>query len=91
MISIHKKTSVLTGLLIAAGLLLSLPLCAQSSEATESAEQVIRKLEENQVHETARSEGKMIINDRFGEKITTFKSWAEGDEKSLIEIGRAHV
>ena len=28
----------------------------------------------------------MIITDRFGEKVTTFKSWAEGDEKSLIEF-----
>ncbi len=86
MTSIHKRTSLFTGFLIAIGLLLAFPLYAQSSDVSESAEQVIRKLEENQVHETARSEGKMIINDRFGEKTTTFKSWAEGDEKSLIEF-----
>src|SRR6056297_4285945 len=79
----HKKTQkmlLLTGMLLAVSMLSSLPLFAIS------AEEIIRKLEENQVHETARSEGKMIINDRFGEKVTTFKSWAEGEEKTLIEF-----
>src|SRR6056297_4309979 len=79
----HKKTQkmlMLTGILLAVSMLSSLPLYAIS------AEEIISKLEENQVHETARSEGKMIINDRFGEKVTSFKSWAVGDEKSLIEF-----
>ena len=75
-----QKMLLLTGMLLAVSMLSSLPLFAIS------AEEIIRKLEENQVHETARSEGKMIINDRFGEKVTTFKSWAEGEEKTLIEF-----
>ncbi len=77
------RTPLLAALLIACASLTVLPAAAAP---TESAEEVIRKLEENQVHETARSEGRMIINDRFGEKVTTFKSWAEGDEKTLIEF-----
>lgn len=82
-----NKILFLAGLLVAAGSLLTLPLFAETAAApAESAEQVIQRLEENQVHETARSEGRMIINDRFGEKVTTFKSWAAGDEKSLIEF-----
>lgn len=51
-----------------------------------TAEEIIRRMEDNQVHDSAYSEGRMIINDRFGEKVTTFKSWSEGDEKSLIEF-----
>ncbi len=79
----YSQKLVLSVLLIAVGTLVALPAAAAPDE---TAEQVIRKLEENQVHETARSEGKMIINDRFGEKVTTFKSWAEGEEKTLIEF-----
>ncbi|MFW6208630.1 MAG: outer membrane lipoprotein-sorting protein [Spirochaetota bacterium] len=79
----YSQKLFLSALLIAVGTLVALPAAAAPDE---TAEQVIRKLEENQVHETARSEGKMIINDRFGEKVTTFKSWAEGEEKTLIEF-----
>ena len=77
------KKILLTTVLVASAIITILPAAAAPAE---SAEEVIRKLEENQVHETARSEGRMIINDRFGEKVTTFKSWAEGDEKTLIEF-----
>lgn len=79
----YSQKLLLSALLIAVGTLIALPAAAAPDT---TAEQVIRKLEENQVHETARSEGKMIINDRFGEKITTFKSWAEGEENTLIEF-----
>ncbi len=51
-----------------------------------SAEEIIEKMEENQVYESARSEGEMIINDRFGVKRITFVSWAQGTEKSLLEF-----
>jgi outer membrane lipoprotein-sorting protein len=49
-------------------------------------EEIIREMEENQVHETSRTEGKMIINDRFGTKTVTFVTWAEGDDTTLIEF-----
>ncbi len=76
----RQKILMITGILLAVSMLSSLPLFAIS------AEEIIQKLEENQVHETSRSEGKMSISDRFGEKVTTFKSWAEGEEKTLIEF-----
>lgn len=79
-----RSTNLLfTALLIAVGTMVLLPAAAAPAE---SAEEIIRKLEENQVHATARSAGRMIINDRFGEKVTTFKSWAAGEEKTLIEF-----
>jgi outer membrane lipoprotein-sorting protein len=49
-------------------------------------EEIIREMEENQVHETSRTEGKMIINDRFGTKTVTFVTWAEGEDTTLIEF-----
>jgi len=52
----------------------------------ETAEQIIHRLEENQVHETARTEGDMIINDRFGTKTVSFISLARGEEDTLIEF-----
>jgi len=50
------------------------------------AEEIIQKMEENQVHQSAYSEGRMIIRDRFGEKESSFKSWARGEDESLIEF-----
>jgi outer membrane lipoprotein-sorting protein len=67
----------------AAALLL---LAAATSLSAITAEEVIREMEDNQVHETSRTEGKMIIEDRFGSKTVTFVSWAQGDEQSLIEF-----
>jgi len=51
-----------------------------------SAEDIIRKLEKNEVHETARVEGSMLIENRFGTKTTNFVSWARGEDESLIEF-----
>ena len=73
------------------GSLLSLILFAATAAPVTaapalSAEEIVRKMEENQVHESARSEGRMIINDRFGEKIITFVSWSRGEEKTLLEF-----
>jgi len=78
----HKKKKALpvTCMSLILFVLGSLPLYAIT------AEEIISRMEENQVHDTAYSEGRMIINDRFGEKVTSFKSWAEGEEKSLIEF-----
>jgi len=76
----RKKAVLATGMSLVLFVLASLPLYAIT------AEEIIRRMEENQVHDTAYSEGRMIINDRFGEKITTFRSWSEGEEKNLIEF-----
>lgn len=52
----------------------------------QTAEEIIRRMEANQIKDTAYSEGKIIVNDRFGEKVTTFNSWSKGEELSLIEF-----
>lgn len=49
-------------------------------------EEIIRRMEANQVHDTSYSEGRMLITDRFGTRETAFRGWAEGEENSLIEF-----
>ncbi len=49
-------------------------------------EEIIKKMEANQVHETSYSEGRLLITDRFGTRESSFRAWAEGEEKSLIEF-----
>ena len=56
------------------------------SAAAETAESIVNKMEENLVHKSSKSEGEMIVTDRFGTKRTTFVSWARGKEDMLIEF-----
>lgn len=51
-----------------------------------SAEDIIKKVEDNRVHETSKVEGRMIIEDRFGTRTTTFVSYSRGEEEMLIEF-----
>jgi hypothetical protein len=57
---------------------------APAGAADMSGEDIIRKLESQQVFDSAFVRGKMVINDRFGEKISTFESWSLGADYSLI-------
>lgn len=77
----QPKTTLITAL--TAGLLF---FSAAAILPAITPEEIIREMEENQVHETSRTEGKMIIEDRFGTKTVTFISWAEGEDTSLIEF-----
>ncbi|HEQ71968.1 MAG TPA: outer membrane lipoprotein-sorting protein [Spirochaetia bacterium] len=54
--------------------------------AAMTAEEVIRKMEKNQVHQTATSTGRLVITNRFGTKVKTFNVWTEGSDKMLIEF-----
>ncbi len=65
---------------------LLVPAVASAETGPLTAEEIIRRMERNQVHESARSEGKMLINDRFGRKVITFISMAGGEERSLLEF-----
>jgi hypothetical protein len=56
------------------------------SFAASQGEQIIRDMESKQVFDSAATKGRMVINDRFGEKISTFNSWSLGTENSLIEF-----
>jgi outer membrane lipoprotein-sorting protein len=51
-----------------------------------TAEEIVNKMELNLVYDTAIVEGRMVINDRFGARTSTYISYSEGEEKSLIEF-----
>lgn len=72
-----RAFSALIALMLVAG---SVPAFAQS------AEQIIRRLEDNETHDSAFAAGRMLIRDRFGDRTTSFESWSQGDEDSLIEF-----
>ena len=69
--------------ILAIGLLLvNLPLMAQFQEA----EDIIRQMEAQEVFDSAFVRGRLIINDRFGKRTSSFDSYSLGSEYSLIEF-----
>jgi outer membrane lipoprotein-sorting protein len=75
---------LVVGLVFVPGGLLPGGLSAQARTITPS--EVIQRVEANQVHDTMEAAGTMVIRDRFGERTKTLRSWAEGDERMLIEF-----
>lgn len=63
-----------------------LALLSGLSLSEMSAEEVIRQMENKQVFDSAFVKGRMVINDRFGKKVSTFDSWSLGTDYSLIEF-----
>jgi outer membrane lipoprotein-sorting protein len=63
-------------------LLMLLPVFASA----QSAEQIIDRMEANQTFNTAIFEGEMVISDRFGDRKSTFKVYAQGSDYTLIEF-----
>ncbi len=61
-------------------------MAAASSLFAQSAEEIIRKMDEMQTFETLYSEGTMISVDRFGEKRSTYNAWSRGSTDFLIEF-----
>ena len=51
-----------------------------------NAEEIVRKLEANTIHDSVRVEGSMVIKDRFGTKESSYISWGEGEDNMLIEF-----
>lgn len=51
-----------------------------------SGDEIVRRADAAQTFETAESKGEMQVTDRFGTKISTFNSWARGENESLIEF-----
>ena len=49
-------------------------------------QEIVRRMEANQVHRTARFEGSFSITDVFGARTKTFKAWSQGRDKMLIEF-----
>ena len=52
--------------------------------AAQTAEEIIDKMETLSSPETAETVGRMVTTDRFGSKETPFKSYAQGEDRSLI-------
>jgi len=48
--------------------------------------EIIKRLEYNQTFKTIEANGKMVISDRFGERIKTFIVYGRGKEETLIEF-----
>ncbi|MCF7946662.1 MAG: outer membrane lipoprotein-sorting protein [Spirochaetia bacterium] len=67
-------------------LLMIFLFCISFNAAAVSPEEIIQKMEQNEVHDTAKVEGSMYIENRFGTKTTHFISWARGEDESLIEF-----
>ncbi len=61
-------------------------MAAASALFAQSAEDIIRKMDEMQTFETLYSEGTMISVDRFGEKRSTYNAWSRGSKDFLIEF-----
>ncbi|NCN04017.1 MAG: outer membrane lipoprotein-sorting protein [Spirochaetales bacterium] len=59
------------------------------SGTVPTAEEIIRRMQANEVHDTSYAEGRMLITDRFGTRTSTYKSWSGGTEDSLIEFTSA--
>ena len=51
-----------------------------------TADEIMRKVDQNETFNTAKSVGSMIIVDRFGERKSDFIAYSEGQAKSLIEF-----
>lgn len=49
-------------------------------------EEIVRRADEAQTFDTAVSTGELRMTDRFGLKVSTFKAWSRGEDKSLIEF-----
>lgn len=47
-------------------------------------EEIVRKADDLQTFNTSEAVGEMRIKDRFGIKVSTFKSWSRGADESLI-------
>jgi len=56
------------------------------AHAEVSAEEIVRRMEANQVHNTSASAGRMIITNKYGTRTKTFTSVARGEDKLLLEF-----
>ncbi len=72
-----KRTTAISALLI---------LLITSMASALSPEQIISKLEENLLYPSSRSEGRIIINDRFGERKSSYVSYTSGKDNSMVEF-----
>ena len=77
-----RKVLVVAALIALVGLLAAPALMA----ADLTAEDIVERLQANQVFTTSRLQGLMAVTDRFGTKETRFTSSTRGDAEALIEF-----
>ena len=70
-------------------LLLSAVLTPAATAQSPSAEEIVRRLEENRTYGSSRAELTMLIEDRFGTRESTMISWSRGEDDALIEFTSA--
>ncbi len=61
-------------------LALALPIFALTGE------EIITKMESNQVHDSAETTGSFAITDRFGTRVKTYRASSIGEDKMLLEF-----
>lgn len=49
-------------------------------------EEIVQRMEANQVHRTSESRGSIVITDRFGTRTKTYIAYTEGEDKTLLEF-----
>ena len=64
--------------------LAALLLLATAAAFSQSAEVIVRRMEANQRFRTQEAQVSLVITDRFGSRIKTFRSYAEGQERMLL-------
>lgn len=64
-------------------------LFSAASLSAQSAEEIIRAMDELQTFESMKASGSMITNDRFGTKKVDYISWSEGNDNFIIEFTSA--
>ncbi len=67
-------------------IVLALAAAAASAQGAPSAEDIVRRMQSNQVFETSKILGRMTVIDRFGTKETRFVSYSRGATDTLIEF-----
>ena len=65
---------------------LGLLVLVATAAGAQTAEQIVERLQSNQVYDTSRSTGVMTVTDRFGTKVTSFITYSRGADDTLIEF-----
>jgi outer membrane lipoprotein-sorting protein len=64
-------------------------LFTAASLSAQSAEDIIRTMDDLQTFDSMKATGSMITNDRFGTKKVDYISWSEGNDNFIIEFTSA--
>lgn len=79
-----RKNAVYKGIKTSAFILLL--LLAAPAAFSQTAEEIIRRMEANQEYGDTESTGTLMVQDRFGTKSNDFRSMSKGKDTSLIEF-----